>query len=64
MVDGKQAHKMRRYIWRSIVAIYLIIGVLSLMACVSIAISNNGADVESEIDGPDTNKETDIKIGE
>lgn len=44
---------MKRDTWRSLLAIYLIIGVLALVACVSIAISNQGeaeSEIETEID--------------
>ena len=44
---------MKRDTWRSLLAIYLIIGVLALVACVSIAISNQGeaeSVIETEID--------------
>ena len=62
--DGKQECKVRKNTWRSLLAIYLILGVLSLVACVSIAISNNGADTESEINGKEIEKESNIYLGE
>jgi len=55
---------MRKDTWRSIMAIYLILGVLCLVACVSIAISNNGAGADSNIDGPEESKDLDINIGD
>ena len=45
-------------------AMWLILGVLCLTACVSIAISNDGADAISEIDGPAKDKEPSINIGD
>jgi len=45
-------------------AMWLILGVLCLTACVSIAISNNGAGADSNIDGPEKNKAPDINIGD
>ena len=45
-------------------AIWLILGVLCLTACVSIAISNDGADATSKIDGPEKDQDPDINIGD
>ena len=45
-------------------AIWLILGVLCLTACVSIAISNDGSDATSEIDGPAKDIEPSINIGD
>jgi len=50
--------------WRPKMAMWLILGVLCLTACVSIAISNDGADAISEIDGPAKDKDPSINIGD
>jgi len=55
---------MRLYRWRLTMAAYILLGVICFTACVSIAISNNGAGADSNIDGPEENKDLDINIGD
>ena len=50
--------------WRPKMAMWLILGVLCLTACVSIAISNDRADATSEINGPVKDENPSINIGD
>jgi len=54
---------MRHNRWRGTVAIYIIIGVLCLTACISIAISDGGSS-PNNIDQPDFDKDKDVYIGD
>lgn len=46
------------------IILVLILGVLCLTACVSVAISSDKSEAESEIDGAEIDREINIDLGE